>query len=161
MTDVATPIAQIVIDNFTQIILTGLIAGNVAAITLSVSGLRSMHIMASVVYRKNNPIQINNRYRYQGIPFKVLESTYFMVVCFVISEISSIVYLCGHMIGYLTNEPLISGFLIILAIISFVIGIVITLILYTLLFSYSQKKIPYRKSNDPEYSSVESIFASA
>jgi hypothetical protein len=161
MTDIATPLTQIVIDNFTQIILTGLIAGNVAAITLSVSGLRNMHTLASVVYRKNNPIQINNRYRYQGIPFRVLESTYIMVVCFVISEISSITYLVGHMNGYLTNETSISGFLIVLAIISFVIGIVITLILYTLLFFYSRKRIPFRQNNGPEYSSVESIFASA
>jgi uncharacterized BrkB/YihY/UPF0761 family membrane protein len=157
MTDITSLFSQLEI---IQIILTGLIVGNVAAITLSVTGLRSMHSLASIVYRKNNPIVVKNRYRPQTIPFKVLESTYLMVFCFILSEITALYFLFGEIFGDLNKNPDLATLLIWVGIITFAAGIFITLIMYTLLFWHSFQKIPVKHplNLNPQYSSISDIF---
>ena len=158
MADISSLFSQL---NVIQIVLTGLIVGNVAAITLSVTGLRSMHTLASIVYRKNNPILIRNRYRPHAIPFKVLESTYVMVFCFILSEIAALSFLFGEIFGNLSNNPNFATDLIWVGIITFAAGILITLIMYSLLFWHSFQRIPVRQSLDPNprYATIASIFS--
>lgn len=101
-------------------VLTALLVGNIAAMTLTVSGLRSMYELANNAFSNNRKKIVIKNDRIYTLEFGVLEYTYVVTLCFGLSELFALIY-----IGINSETLLILGLL------SLFSGLIITIFLYT------------------------------
>jgi len=144
---------------FIQIILTGLIVGNIAAITLSVSGLKHMHSLAEEIYKLYNPNPLKNKRIPDRLRFYVLENTYITIALFSISELSTVFYVFLRLFNFI-DENLVW---VAVGMLFFFLGIFWTLGLYTRLRIAAKRKILILLPSTPtrpivQYTSIEGLF---
>ena len=107
-------------------VLTALLVGSIAAMTLTVSGLKNMYDLANNAL-KSQKIKVENDRKY-ALEFGVLENTYVITVCFGVSEVAALAY-----IGLKSLLIIDCDYLLIIGLVALFVGLIITIYFYSYL----------------------------